>query len=1152
MDTYELGPFRLDASTTLLLHGDEPVALGQRAIALLRALIRKPGALVPKDVLIEAAWPGQAIEDSNLPVQIAALRRILGVAPGGECWIETLPRRGYRFVGPVVVREENSVAGAPQIDHLSDAVPVWHGEAERRQITALSCGLFGVGAGADGTGLEELRETVRDFRRCVSETAARHTGVIYRQFGDHLLVLFGYPEAHEHDAEQAIRTGLELCVAMRCRVGIATGMVIIGEPVEGEALEGREIVGDVPNLAARLLASAQADTVVTDGVTRRLIGNLFACRDLGALETNSDTEPTRRWQVMRESHIASRFEALRGSKSTRLIGRDEEIDQLLRRWARVKAGAGQIILVSGEAGIGKSRIAAAFEERLQSAPHLRLSYFCSPYHQDSALFPVIDQLGRAAGFARDDPPDAKWRKLAALLVRTKSPDEDVAFLANLMSLPTSERYPLPNLTAQRKKERTLEALIRQLDGLAHEKPVIAVFEDAHWLDPTSRELLDLAIEYVRSLPVLLIVTFRPEFQPPWTGEAQVSTLVLNCLDRRDRVALIAQIAGGKTLPHEVVTQIADRTDGVPLFVEELTKTVLESGLLREKNGRCVLDRPLPPLAIPVTLHASLLARLDRLGPVRHVAQTCAAIGRQFSYALLRLVCRLPEDELQTALDRLVASELVLRRGMPSDAVYSFKHALVQDAAHSSLLRSTRQQLHARIAEVLETDFPDIVVSQPELLAQHYGEAGLAEQSATYWEKAGRRSIGGAAMAEAAVQLRKGLEQLAFLPDTPERQRQELEFLSALGPVLQITKGFAAQETAQTYTRARDLWEQLGLPSEFLHIPYGQARNHVYRCEFGLAMRVSEDLLRLSRQRNDTAGLVLGHDSSARDFLFAGKFASSRSHVEEMLALYDPVSHHSLVDQTGFHLQVGSAWLGIILFCLGYPDQASVQSDAAIAKARRLAHAVSLAACLSSDAWRHSIAGDDATLNERAQELVAVTTERGFAHWGALGALYRGWARIKRGKTVEALLLIRGGLANYRATGTELWMPYFTDLLARACEIAGQIGEAATLVDEALQIVERTGERWFTAELYRHKGQLQLRQGHAGAAEEMYRNALSVAQQQEAKQWELRAATCLARLRHEQDHRTEARDILEPVYAWFTEGFDTFDLKEARTLLDEVT
>ena len=597
---------------------------------------------------------------------------------------------------------------------------------------------------------------------------------------------FGYPAAHEHDAEQAIHAGLELCAAvrtlrpdadvpMRCRVGIATGMVIVGDLAGVGALRDHGIVGDAPDLAARLQVSAQPDTVTIEPTTWRLIGNLFDCRDLGALDTNSVTEPIRRWQVLGESVVASRFEALRGSELTPLVGRDEEIDLLLRRWARAKAGDGQIMLVSGEAGLGKSRITAALEERLHAEPHLRLRYFCSPYHQDSALFPLIEQIGRAAGFARDDPPASKLQKLEALLVLAAPPDEDVALLADLMSLPASERHPLPNLSPQRKKERTLEALIRQLDGLAREKPVVTVWEDAHWLDPTSRELLDLAVERVRSLPVLLIVTFRPEFQPPWAGQPQVSMLALNRLDRRDRTALVAQIAGSKTLPGEVVFAIAERTDGVPLFVEELTKSVLESGLLREENDRYVLDRPLPPLAIPITLHASLMARLDRLVSARMVAQIGAAIGRQFSYALVRAVSRLPEDELRAALGQLVASELVFQRGTPPDAVYSFKHALVQDAAHGSLLRNARQQLHAQIAEALETHSSEIIESQPELLAQHYAEAGLVEKAVAFWGKAGHRSVARSAMAEAAAQFQKGLDQLALLPDIPERRQRSSSF-----------------------------------------------------------------------------------------------------------------------------------------------------------------------------------------------------------------------------------------------------------------------------------------------------------------------------------------------------------------------------------------
>jgi predicted ATPase len=913
-----------------------------------------------------------------------------------------------------------------------------------------------------------------------------------------------------------------------------------------------EIVGDAPNLAARLRGSAHLDLLAIDLATRRLIGDLFECRELGTIETTGGTEPIRRWQVLGESIVESRFEALRGSALSPLVGRDEEIDLLLRRWARAKAGDGQVVLISGEPGIGKSRITAALEERLHNEPRLCLQYFCSPYHQDSALFPFINQISHAAGFARDDLPAAKLEKLEALLARAAPPDEDVAFLADLLSLPASEGQPLPSPSPKRKKNRTLQALIRQLDGLAREQPVVVVFEDVHWIDPTSLELLDLTVDHIRSLPVLLIVTFRPEFQPPWTGQERVSTLALSRLDRRERTVLIEQIAGGKALPEEVVAQITERTDGVPLFVEELTKNVLESGLLREEADHYVLDGALPAIAIPTSLRASLLARLDRSASARLVAQLGAAIGREFPYTLLRAVSGFPEGELRAALTRLVASELVLQRGTPPDAAYTFKHALVQEAAHGSLLRNARQQLHAKIGETLEAYSPETMEDQPELLAQHYAEAGLVEKSIAYWGKAGRRSIARSAMAEAVAQFQKGLEQLALLPDSPKRPRQELEFCSFLGAVLIAVKGYAAPETGHAYARARELWEQLGFPSEFLGAPYGQSTYHAQRGEFDRAQRLAEDLLRLSRQRNDSAGLVLSHFSAGRNLMFVGNLASSRSHLKQVLALCDPVSHHSIVHQAGIHPRVGSqAYLGGVFLCLGFPNRALAQSQRAIAEAQRMAHPPSLAVSLSVGTLLLSLVGDDAALAERADQLIAVAAEHGFPHWRASGTIFRGWTRVKNGDVAEGISLLRSGSIAYRATGAELWMPRFIAFLAAAREITGHVEEAATLLDDALERVERTGERWFAAELNRQKGRLLLRQGHSEAAEESYRRALSIAVEQEAKLWELRAAMSLARLRRDQGRRAEARDLLAPVYRWFTEGFDTPDLTEAKALLDEL-
>jgi class 3 adenylate cyclase/predicted ATPase len=1040
-----------------------------------------------------------------------------------------------------------TIGGSP---HPNPLPPAGEGrvgaEAERRQLTVMFCDLVGSTELSARLDPEDLREVIGAYHRAVAEIVARFDGFVAKYMGDGVLVYFGYPRAHEDDAERAVRAGLGVVDAvgrldlksakLQARVGIATGLVVVGDLIgEGSAQE-QSVVGETPNLAARLQALAEPDTVVIAAGTRRLVGDLFEYRDLGAVEVKGITAPVPAWQVLHPSVVASRFEALRGSALSRLVGRDEEIDLLLRRWARAKAGDGQIVLVSGEAGIGKSRIAVELEERLRAEPYLRLRYFCSPYHQDSALYPFIDQLSRAAGFARDDPPAVKLEKLGALLARAAPPDEDVAFLADLLSLPPLERHPLPNLSPRREKERTLEALIRQLEGLARQQPVVMVFEDAHWIDPTSRELLDLTIERVRSLPVLLIVIFRPEFQPPWTGQPQVTMLALNRLDRYDRTALVEQVAGGKALPVDVVDQIVDRTDGVPLFVEELTRSVLESGV--------------PLVGIPTTLHDSLMARLDRLESVRRIAQIGAAIGREFPYPLLRAISRLPEDGLRAALARLVAAELVFERGTTPDAIYRFKHALVQDAAHGSLLRSARQQLHAQIAEALEAQSPELMDTQPELFAYHYAEAGLVEKSVTYWGKAGRRSRARSAMAEAAAQLQKGLDQLALLADTPERQRQELELRSALGAVLLTVKGFAAPETGRAYARARELWEQLGSPSEFLRVPFGQSTYHEFRGEFALAQSLAEDLLRLSRQRSDSGGLVLGYFSSGRNLMFAGRFPSSRSHLEAALALYDPISHHSLIHQAGDHPSVLSqACLGIVLFCLGYPDQALARSSAAIVEARKLAHLPSLAASLAFAARLHSLDGDNATLDERAGQLTAMATEERFPLWRALGTIYR--VKVKNGDVAGGISLLRSGSTAYRATGAEMWLPYHAALLARACEIADQVEEALAQLDDALQIMDRTGERWFAAELNRHKGQLLLRQGHSEAAEALYRKALSIAAEQEAKLWELRAALSLAQLRRDQGRRSEARDLLAPIYGWFTEGFGTPDLKEAKALLDEL-
>lgn len=1105
-----------------------------------------------------ANWEGKKVCGDcggSLPVRCAACgaESPSGKKFCGDCGTALPPTGGAQVSAA-------SAASAPTVPRITEPSlpPPPSSSAERRQLTVMFCDLVGSTALAAQLDPEDLREIIATYRDGVAAIVRKYGGTISRYIGDGMLILFGHPSAHEDDAERAVRAAVEIAASaqapaarpgleLRVRLGLATGLVIVGDLIGSEAAEPQAVLGETPNLASRLQALAEPDGVVIAEDTRRLIGGLFDYQDLGALMLKGFAAPVRAWRVLREGTAESRFEALHAAALTPLVGREEEFELLGRRWGRAQTGAGQVVLLAGEPGIGKSRLVAALQERIEGHPHTRLRYFCSPHHQDSALYPFIAQLQRTAGFEREDTPEVRLDKLRALLSTVSASDEDVAIIAELLSIPTRDRSLPIALTPQRKKERSFSALLRQLEGLARRHPVMIVFEDAQWIDPSSRELLDWTVERVASLPVLVLITFRPDFQSAWTGKSHVSAMVLNRLDHTAGAALIRNMTGDRTLPSELVEEIAERTDGVPLFVEELTKAVLEAGA--DGGAQAISAAPLPRLAVPPTLHASLMARLDRIGPIaKEVAQAGAAIGREFSYDLLAAATHRSDSELRAALDRLIGAGLVFRRGEPPDVSFLFKHALVQDAAYGTLLRGSRRDLHARIARALEERFATAADAEPEILAQHCGNAGLIEKAVTYWQKAGERSKARSAMAEAIRQMRKALDLLPHLPDTSERQRTELQLQLALGGALIAAKGHAAEETGKAYARARLLCELLDDVPNLLKALWGEFVHHHVRAETDRSHRAAEELLDLAGRQNDTATLVAGHRAVGDSWLHRGELGSARAHLEQGLTLYDPAQQRSLTILFAENARVAMlSFLSLTLGLLGFADQARARSGEALAEAHELSHPISLAFALSVACRLHFVLGDARTVQVLADELIALTTEQGFAFFLAMGTAYRGWTMVEAGEAEQGMYLLRRGIEGFQASGAAWTLPFYLSQLATAHVKMGRPEDALGQLSEALALTEKSGVRWFEAELHRRQGEL-LRTAHPGA-EAAFCRAIAIARRQDAKLWELRASTCLARMWREQGKRAEARELLAPVLGSFTEGFDTLDLKEAKALLD---
>jgi class 3 adenylate cyclase/tetratricopeptide (TPR) repeat protein len=1060
--------------------------------------------------------------------------------------------------------------GRTEIDSTSRSVGRAKGmaAAERRQLTVMFCDMVGSTALSERFDPEDVRDMIAAYRECCARVVERYHGYVARYIGDGILVYFGYPNAHEDDAERAVRTGLEIARtfstpspesssplgAAAVRIGIATGLVVVGDLSGESTAEHDSAVGETPNLAARLQALAPPNGVVIGSSTQSLLRAKFEYEDLGSQALKGISAPVQAWRVIRPSRIETRFAATFDSRSTPLVNRTEELVLLLARWQQSKERHGQVVTLSGEPGIGKSRIVQEFRERIAGEPHRQVSFQCSPYYTGTAFHPFVEQLKSTIFVDREGASDSSLTSLETVLADTVDESELVAPLfAALLSIAPGDRYGPLELAPQRQKEATVSALVDHFAGLGRKQPAVMIFEDAQWIDPTSQEVLDLLTDRVRDASVLLVITCRPEFQPGWEARSHMTTLMLNRLSPSSRAVLVERVAEGKALAEEVVEEIIAKTDGVPLFMEELTKAVLESNLLSVRDGRYVFSRELRQLAIPATLTDSLMARLDRMASFKEVAQIGATIGREFSYELLRAVAEIPPDRLDVALSHLEQAGLIVRGGHPPHVTYAFKHALVQDAAHSSLLRSDRKKLHARIAAVIAELYPQKAEREPELLAHHLTEAKQSKAAVDFWLKAGKRAAKTRANLEAIAHLRRGIEVLEGDPEMPDRDRTELALRIELGLALIAARGYAVKEVEENYLRALELGRKLEDGQRVFGATRGLWVCHFIRADMVKAHDLATHMLNMAQQTHGsgaagTGYLIEAHRALGMTMFWDGRFVASRDHLERCIGLYEPGLHRSLKETYGIDPGiVSSMYLAYLLWFLGRPDDARELSERTLSNAQRMRHPFTLAFALAFRTYLSQHLRDLEDTWDHASRTLAVCSDHGIVFYKQQATMLRGWALAELGDFEDGLRHIRAGLDAYEAMESGLASPWFRSLLASAYRRAGRPDAALRALDDALTIIERTGERSHLAEIHRLQGEIMYAHHGSKAADETearYLRALEVCRQQEALAWELRTSVSLARLWRDVGKRREAAGLLGSICRRFTQGFDTPDLAEA--------
>ena len=1032
-------------------------------------------------------------------------------------------------------------------------------EAERRQLTVMFVDLVGSTSLSAGLDPEEMRDVIRDFQNALAGEITRLDGHVAKFMGDGALVYFGWPRAHENEAERAVRAGLAVMNAitrlrapdgtsLAARIGIATGLVVVGDLIgEGSARE-ETVVGDTPNLAARLQGLAEPGQIVIAESTSLLLGGLFELEDLGRQSIKGLDDPVTAYAILGERTLESRFAARGSGDVSDIVGRDQELALLMERWGQAGEGEGQMVLLTGEAGIGKSRITKALFDELHDQEHTQIRYQCSPYHTDSALYPTIQQLSLAAGFTPQDDNATRLDKLETLLAGgTPDVAAQAALIAPLLQLDTETRYGPPKLSPEQLRARMLQALIDQLVGLAEAQTVLFVIEDAHWIDPTTLELVELGLDAVARSRVLLLITARPTFEHGFGGHPVVTRLMLNRLGRSQVADIATRVGGGKPLPDPVLDEIAAKTDGVPLFVEEIAKAVLESGALREEDDAYVLTGPLSALSIPATLHDSLMARLDRLRPVKEVAQMASVIGRTFDYRTLAAIASQSDGELATALDRLAEAELVFRRGTPPEATYLFKHALVRDAAYESLLKSRRQAIHADLLATLEVS-GDI---QPEILAHHAEEAGETEKAIAYWSQAGGSAFSRPAYREAISHFESALRLVRGASNDQANKERELELLLRLNHTNMAGRGYAHPATVEGFAKARRLVDTLGESPLRFPIYYGNWVVRHVGGQHASAFEIAGDMVDATVGDSDPDHTFMAVRSFYLSRTMTGAFDTAEADFKRAIELHNPQRESDLTRQYGQSPHLGlRCYRAMGLACRGFPDQAWDEIAGVPEYAEQLGQSNTLGYGYAHFALLARMLGKNDVAEDYSRRTIQLTEEHGLVMWKAIGIFTLATALSALGKPAEAVELVEEGLVLSQESHTRIYLPYLLAHHVGSLMALDRFEQAAEARREVVAMIEQGSESWANAEIFRMLGDAErLGPGGDAAAREDYLGALDIARKQNAKFWELRTATGLARLMCDRGEHDEARDLLAPIYGWFTEGFDMPDLVEAKALLD---